>query len=179
LNDISAGTIPRGGTAITSAIECAMRSYGGGLKKNKILIMITDGEDHEGDPAKAAQRAARDGITIFTIGIGTTEGELIPFTDDKGVKGFLKDKSGNVVKSRLDELMLQKIALATGGSYVRSSAVEFGLDLIYKEKLVQFEKREQESRMKKLYVDRFQIPLTIALIFLLLDTILSDRRKAI
>ncbi|MDD5439867.1 MAG: VWA domain-containing protein, partial [Candidatus Omnitrophica bacterium] len=59
LNDISAGTIPRGGTAITIAIECAMRSYGGGLKKNKILIMITDGEDHEGDPAKAAQRAAR------------------------------------------------------------------------------------------------------------------------
>ncbi|MCM8782558.1 MAG: VWA domain-containing protein, partial [Candidatus Omnitrophica bacterium] len=128
-------TIPKGGTSISSAIRQAIESYEGGLKKYKVLIIITDGEDHEGDPLKAAEVAQKEGIKIFCIGIGTNEGELIPVTDENGNKAFLKDRNGAVVKSRLDEALLQKIALATGGSYVRASAKEFGLDLIYKEKL--------------------------------------------
>lgn len=171
-------TIPKGGTSISSAIRQAIKSYEGGLKKYKALIIITDGEDHEGDPVKAAELAQKEGIKIFCIGIGTNEGELIPITDEIGNKAFLKDRSGAVVKSRLDEAALQKIALATGGSYVRASAKEFGLDLIYKEKLSKMEKRELETKMAKQYEERFQIPLAIGFLLLAVEFLLSDSRPA-
>lgn len=170
-------TIPKGGTSISSAIRQAMESYEGGLKKYKVLIIITDGEDHEGDPVKAAELAQKEGIKIFCIGIGTSGGELIPVTDESGNKAFLKDRSGAVVKSRLDEATLQKIALTTGSSYVRASSKEFGLDLIYKEKLSEMEKRELETKMAKQYEERFQIPLGIAFLLLAAEFLLSDRRK--
>lgn len=169
-------TIPKGGTSISSAIRQAMEICEGGLKKYKVLIIITDGEDHTGDPLKAAESAKDTGIKIFCIGIGTNEGELIPVIDESGNKAFLKDGSGAVVKSRLDEAMLQKVALATGGSYVRAGAKEFGLDLIYKEKLSGMEKRELESKMAKQYEERFQIPLAIAFLLLTAEFVLSDRR---
>ncbi len=171
-------TIPKGGTSISSAIREAIKSYEGGLKKYKVLIIITDGEDHEGDPVKAAELAQKEGIKIFCIGIGTNEGELIPVADESGNKGYLKDRSGAVVKSRLDETTLQKIALTTGGSYVRASSREFGLDLIYKEKLSEMEKRELESKMAKQYEERFQIPLALAFLLLAAEFIISDRRRA-
>jgi Ca-activated chloride channel family protein len=169
-------TIPKGGTSISSAIRQAIESYEGRLKKYKVLIIITDGEDHEGDPVKAAEFAQKDGIKIFCIGIGTGEGELIPVTDESGNKVFLKDRSGAVVKSRLDEAVLQKIALATGGSYVRASPKEFGLDLIYKEKLSGMEKRELETKMAKQYEERFQIPLAIAFLLLAAEFLISERK---
>lgn len=171
-------TIPKGGTSISSAIREAIKSYEGGLKKYRVLIIITDGEDHEGDPVKAAELAQKEGIKIFCIGIGTNEGELIPVADESGNKGYLKDRSGAVVKSRLDETTLQKIALTTGGSYVRASSREFGLDLIYKEKLSEMEKRELESKMAKQYEERFQIPLALAFLLLAAEFIISDRRRA-
>jgi len=137
---LDTNTIPKGGTSISSAIEEAIKSYEGGLKKYKVLIIITDGEDHEGDPLKMAELAQKEGIKIFCIGIGTKEGELIPVIDESGNKSFLKDRNGAVVKTRLDETTLQKIALATGGSYVRASNREFGLDLIYKENWLRWKK---------------------------------------
>lgn len=178
VESLNSDTIPRGGTSISSAIRQAMESYEGGLKKYKALIIITDGEDHEGNSAEAAESAQKEGIKIFCIGIGTNEGELIPVADESGNKVFLKDKSGAVVKSRLDEAALQKIALATGGSYVRASAREFGLDLIYKEKLSEMEKRELESKMSKQHEERFQIPLLAAFLLLTIEFLLSDRKKA-
>jgi len=177
VESLDINTIPKSGTSISSAIRQALESYEGGLKKYKVLIIITDGEDHEGDPVKAAESAKDTGIKIFCIGIGTNEGELIPVTDENGNKAFLKDKSGAVVKSRLDEAVLQKIALTTGGSYVRASAKEFGLDLIYREKLSEMEKRELESKMAKQYEERFQIPLAIAFLLLAAEFLLSDRRR--
>lgn len=176
VESLDINTIPRGGTSISSAIRQAIESYEGGLKKYKALIIITDGEDHEGDPVKAAEAAQKEGIKIFCIGIGTNDGELIPVTDENGNKAFLKDRSGAVVKSRLDEVTLQKAALATGGSYVRASAKEFGLDLIYKEKLSEMEKRELESKMAKQNEERFQIPLAIAFLFLITEFLISDRK---
>lgn len=174
---LDANTIPKGGTSISGAIRKALDSYEGGLKKYKVLIIITDGEDHEGDPIKAAELAKEEGVKIFCIGIGTNEGELIPITDEKGNKSFLKDKSGNVVKSRLDETALQKIALTTGGSYVRATSKEFGLDLIYKEKLSDMEKRELESKMAKQYEERFQIPLFLAFLLLAGEILVSERKR--
>ena len=177
LEDLTSGTIPRGGTSISRAIEVGLKSFEGGLKKYKILVIITDGEDHEGNPLMAAKLAKDDGVKIFCIGIGTKEGELIDYVDEYGKRGFLKDKNGNVVKSRLNEEVLQKIALNTGGSYVRSSGAEFGLDFIYEEKLAPLEKREIKAEMSKLFHERFQLPLLLALILLLIEPFISDRKE--
>lgn len=176
VESLDTNIIPKGGTSIASAIREALVSYEGGLKKYKVLILITDGENHTGDPLKAAELAKKEGIKIFCIGIGTSNGELIPIIDESNSKAFLKDNTGAVVKSRLDESTLQKIALATGGSYVRANSKEFGLNLIYNEKLSSMEKRELESKMAKQYEERFQIPLLLAFLLLILEFIISDRK---
>jgi len=172
---LDVNTIPRGGTSISSAILEALKSYEGGLRKYKVLVIITDGEEHEGDSLKAAQQAKQEGVKIFCIGIGTSDGELIPIIDEKGAKSFLKDDEGRVVKSRLNEGVLQKIALTTGGSYVRASSREFGLNLIYREKLANMEKRELETKVAKQYEERFQWPLFLAFLILALDLLISER----
>ena len=176
LKDLEVGAIPREGTSLSSAIVEAITTFKDQQAKNKILILITDGEDHEGNAMVVAQQAKKEGITIFCIGIGTKEGELIPYTDQNGKKGFLKDLQGNVVNSKLDETTLQKIALITGGSYVKATPTEFGLDVIYKEKLSKFEKRDIESKMKKNYMERFQIPLALAFILLLFEPLIGDKK---
>lgn len=177
LNDLDTHTIPRGGTSISSAIKEAIKTYKGGEKKYKILVLITDGEDHEGDAIKVAEQAKKEGIKIFCIGIGTKEGELIPIMDESGHRVFLKDRRGNFVKTRLDEVTLQKIALTTGGSYVHATGAEFGLDLIYKQKLSKMEKRELKSKMAKHYEERFQIPLALSLLLLFLEPLIGERKK--
>ncbi len=177
LDALDVNTIPRGGTSITSAVRMALDSYEGGMKKYKILVIITDGEDNEGNPVEWAEKAKEKGIKIFTIGIGTKEGELIPVTDESGSRIFLRDRKGNVVKTRLDETTLQKIALATGASYVKATGAEFGLDLIYEKKLSGMEKREIKNRMIKKYKERFRIPLTLALLLLVLEPFIRERRK--
>lgn len=177
LDDLGTTTIPRGGTSITSAIKVAMDTYEGGDKKYKVLVIITDGEDHEGDPVKLAEEAKKEGIKIYCIGIGTTEGELIQLVDRNGKRSFLKDREGNIVKSRLNERVLQGIALSTGGMYVRSSGADFGLELIYDERLSRMEKRDIKVQMSKFYHERFQIPLALALLLLLIEPLISDRRR--
>jgi Ca-activated chloride channel family protein len=179
LDSLNVNTIPKGGTSLTGAIKTAFESYEGGVKKYKTLvIIITDGEDHEGNAAELAEKAKEKGIKIFTIGIGTKEGELIPVSDKNGNVSYLKDRKGNVVKTRLDERTLQQIALNTGGSYVKATRTEFGLDLIYEEKLSKMEKREVENKMVKKYEERFQIPLGFALILLCLEPFIRERKKS-
>ncbi len=176
LNSLSVNTIPRPGTSISSAIQQALKGYRGGFNKYKVLILITDGEDHEGGPIEAAKEAGKEGVKIFCIGIGTPQGDLIPVTDAQGNKTYLKDKDGNVVKTKLDETTLQKIALITGGSYVRSGATEFGLNLIYKNKISKMQKRKIKSKMAKQYEERFQLPLFIAFLLLLGEFFISEHR---
>ncbi|MDD2703415.1 MAG: VWA domain-containing protein [Candidatus Omnitrophica bacterium] len=176
LDDTGINTIPKGGTSITSAIKEALRSYEGGRKKYKVLILITDGEDHEGAPLQAAEEAKKEGISIFCIGIGTEEGELIPVVDESGQKVFLKDGQGAVVKSRLDENSLQKIALETGGVYVRASNAEFGLDLIYRERISRMEKRDLQAKMNKQYEERFRVFLWPALLLLVIEPFINDKK---
>ena len=177
LDNTNMDAIPKGGTSITSAIKEALRSYEGGQKKYKVLIVITDGEDHEGDPVQIAEEAKKEGISIFCIGIGTREGDLIPIVDETGQKAYLKDSQGNVVKSHLDEVTLQKIALTTGGVYVRATNLEFGLDLIYRDRIVKMEKRELQSKMNKHYEERFQIFLWLALFLLVIESFISDKKE--
>lgn len=176
LDDIDTNAIPKGGTSISSAIKEALRGFQGAAKKYRVLIIISDGEDHEGDAERMAKEAAKEGIRIYCVGIGSPEGELITITDSGGNKGFLKDKEGRVVKSKLNESLLERIALATGGSYVRARLTEFGLDVLYNERISKMEKREIESKNKKRYYERFQIPLAIALILLVLEPFISERK---
>ena len=117
------------------------------------------------------------GIKIYCVGIGTKEGELIQMVDEAGEGSFVKDSDGNFVKSRLNEALLQQVALLTGGVYVRASGAEFGLDLIYHQELARLERREIEGHKEKRYYDRFQFPLAIAFSLLLLETCMTSRKK--
>ncbi len=179
LDALDVNIIPKGGTSLTSAIKAAIQSYEGGIKKHKVLVIITDGEDHEGSALKLAQEAKDLGIKIFTIGIGTKDGELIPVVDSAGNRTYLKDRKGNVVKTRLDESVLQEIALTTGGSYVKATSTKFGLVTIYEEKLAGLEKEETENKMVKKFHDRFQIPLLLALLLLCIEAFVRERRITI
>lgn len=175
LQDVSVNLLPRGGTSLTDAIKQAIVVFKDIPGKNKILIVITDGENHEGDPLKMAQDAKDAGIAIYCIGIGTLEGDLIPFTDNEGKRAFLKDIQGNVVKSRMNETLLKKISLITGASYIRATSIDFGLLRIYDEKVSKLEKVELKSKRIKVYEDRFQIFLSLALICLILEFFIDEK----
>lgn len=177
LQSMDTDTIPRGGTSLDSAIREALEAFESGMKKYKVLVIITDGEAHEGDALQAAEEARKEGVIIHCIGVGTAEGELIPVIGADGQRAYLKDAQGNVVKSRLDERLLQRIALATGGSYVRTTAREFGLEALYREKISQMEKRDLEGSMARRFHERFQIPLGIALLLLFIEPLISETRK--
>lgn len=177
LKPINVNTMPRGGTSMAGAMKEAVEVFKGNPCKDKILIIITDGENLEGDPLCVAQDAKKAGIIIYCIGVGTTQGDLIPVIDQEGKKSFLKDKEGHVVKSRLDEKLLENIALMTGGGYVHSVPTEFGLVKIYDDKIKKFEKGEFKNKKIKIYEDRFQIFLGLALICLILEFFIDEKVK--
>jgi len=178
LEDIDTRSIPLGGTNLSEAINEAVREYDEVESKHKAVIILTDGENLQGDPLSAARAAKEKGVRIYCVGIGTREGELIRIRQPSGQQEFLKDEAGNFVKSRLNENLLQEIALTTGGAYVRAAGAEFGLGLIYEQELSRLERREIESQMEKRYHERFQIPLAVAFLFLILEgTYPLGRRK--
>lgn len=177
LNDLDVDAVPRGGTNIAKAVEAALKSFEDIPSRYQSVIIVTDGDNLEGDPLAMAKKAGEKGVKIFTIGIGTREGELIQVLNSEGEKEFLKDARGNFVKSRLNERLLQEIALTTGGIYVRAGGTQFGLDLIYERELAKLEKREIEAKRRKKYFERFQIPLALAFLFLMIETCLTTRRK--
>lgn len=169
LEDLDTDSIPLGGTNISAAVGEAIRGYDEVESKHKAVVILTDGENLQGDPLAAARAAKEKGVRIYCVGIGTREGELIRIARPSGEQEFLKDETGNFVKSRLNEKLLQEIALSTGGAYVRASGAEFGLDLIYEQELSKLERREIESQMEKRYHERFQFPLAAAFLFLVLE----------
>jgi Ca-activated chloride channel homolog len=175
LNAIGPDMVPKQGTAIGAAIDLGMRSFSPGEGKSKAMIIITDGENHEDDPVSKAAEAAKAGIVIHTIGIGSADGVPVPMTVN-GRKEFLKDIDGNTVVSKLDEDLLKKIAIATGGSYVRASNSSIGLDQIFGE-IRRMKKQEMESKMYTEYNDQFQIFAAISIIFLLLEFIIMERKN--
>src|ERR1051326_4893663 len=118
INDLNTKTIPEGGTNISSAITLATQSFGKSAMGNRALVIFTDGEELSGDAVKTAKAAADAGVRIFTIGVGTPQGSLIPITGDDGETSFVKDSAGAVVKSKLDDKRLREIAEATGGFYL-------------------------------------------------------------
>ena len=176
LTALDTNTIPQGGTDLASAIYEAHAAFTNDAN-HKILILMTDGEDLEGNALSAAQEAKAKGMTIYTVGVGTPGGELIPIeTQGKGVS-FVKDETGRMVKSRLDEKTLKDIAEATGGAYEPLGRQAQGLETIYSRKLSLVPKHELAERMQKVPINRFEWPLALAFVLLLIEFILSDRRR--
>lgn len=172
LRAVDVGIIPRGGTAIGRAIDASLAAFEARQSKYEAIILITDGEDHEGDVKAATERAAAAGVKIFTVGIGTPEGELLPV--DSG--SFVKDRRGQVVKSRLDEETLKEIALGTGGAYVHGLGPRLGLDEVFRDHIATMERREVASSIERRNEERFQIPLALALLLLAVELLLPRRR---
>ena len=177
LDDLSVNTIPRGGTSISSAIREAITVFRGQQKKYKTFILITDGDDLEGDPLKAAKEAASEGIKIYCVGVGTQEGSLIPGVDESGSRSWVADKGGNVVKSQLNEELLKNIAISTGGSYVRATQSDSGLVLLYDKSISKLEKKDIEGKMNKQYQERFQYFLGLALLLLMVEPFISENKR--
>lgn len=169
--------IPVPGTAIGKAIEKAIQSFVATERKHKVMIIITDGEDTTEDPMKMAELAEKEGIVIYTVGIGSPQGVPIPLYDNSGKQsGFKKDRQGNVVTSKLDQLTLEKIALQTSGKYYNATSSEEELGKIY-EKIGEMEKKELSSKIFSQYEDRFQYFLALGLLFLVMDIILPERKN--
>jgi Ca-activated chloride channel family protein len=168
--------IPRGGTDIASAIHEAEAALEGKGNNERILVLLTDGEDLEGSALEAARAAAKNGLRIFTVGIGSANGELIPLVDEKGGTEFVKDASGQFVKSHLDETMLKQIAEATGAMYQPLGQQAQGLETIYQKGLAKYTRHELASRMTKVYIERFHWPLALGLLCLVLEPLIGIRR---
>jgi Ca-activated chloride channel family protein len=173
LSAVEPGAIPKPGTALGEAIKLGVRAMETQPDRAKVLVVMTDGEDHGSGLPEAAREAAQAGIRIYTIGFGSTAGEPIPLPPDEG-GGYKRDKEGRVVMSRLGETALVDIADATGGRYFRATSGERELVAI-EEDISRMEQGELESRMLAYYQERFQFPLAFALGIILLESFLPER----
>ncbi len=177
LDAIDTSTIPRGGTDISSAIQEAQAALGQESKNRKILVIVTDGEDLEAKGIDAARAAAKDGLTIHTVGVGSPAGGLIPVPGSSGGTDFVKDASGQFVKSHLDESTLKQIAEATGGLYEQLGQQGQGLQALYDDALSKLPKQDLASRSQRVYNERFQWPLAAGLACLFASLLIGTRRR--
>ena len=175
LDDLYAGVIPRGGTAIEQALRTAIAAFPADGAADRVVLLVTDGEDHEGDPLALLPELKEKNIRVYTIGIGTLEGEMVPAGDGQGA--YFKDRQGQIVKTALREDALQKLALGTGGTYVRSAPGDTGLERVFNESINSLKRSEQETRAAKIYEERFVWPIAAAIFLLAWEALLSDRRK--
>ena len=175
LDDLRVGEIERPGTDIGSVIGRASKSFQSAGGAHRAIVLISDGEDLEGKGLQAARRAKEAGIKIFCVGIGTATGAPIPVMDAQGRKGFLKDRQGKTVVTKLGGDSLQKIAIQTGGAYLQVGGGPFQLASFYKNHIWKMEKRDLGETRKKVYENRFQWPLSVALLLLVLGFIMEDR----
>ncbi len=175
LSSINTNIVSKQGTAIGSAIDLAMNSFTPESDMEKALIVITDGENHEDDAIKAAELAHEKGIAIHTIGMGSPQGAPIPIQKDYGQTIFQQDGDGNTVISKLDQKTLQDIATAGGGVFIRANNTQTGLNKLF-ERINKMEKKEMEEKIYTEFEHRFQYLLGIALLFILLDIFILERK---
>jgi len=167
LDTLDVGTVPIPGTVIGDAIRTAIKGLKAGEGQNRVLILLTDGEDHHSDPQGAAEEAAKVGLKIYPIGIGSAEGEPIPIFDDQGNRtGYKRDKKGEVVLSRMDEAALIDLAHITDGQYFRADQAGDEVDELSR-RLDQLQQGDQKTRLFDRFENRYQWPLAMGLILLL------------
>ena len=166
--------IPQGGTALAEAIDTGLTAFKEG-ENFKVLVIFTDGEDNDENALEAAQAAAKEGMKIFTIGIGTAEGELLRVKDAKGRTDYIRDNQGNVVKSRLNESLLQQIAGATDGGFYLPMRGAKTIDTLYEKGLAPLPKSEGQEKLIKRMHERYHWPLAIAIGLLLVEVLMPER----
>ncbi len=177
LDALDTNTIPRGGTDIAAAIRESAAVFKTRTAADKILVLITDGEDLGGEGISAAQSVAKTGVRIFTVGVGNATGELVPVPSENGSTDFARDENGQLVKSHLDDVTLKKIAEATGGMYQPLGAQGEGLTIMYEQGLAKFTRQDLSSRQTKVPLEKFYWPLLAALACFVSEWLIGNRRK--
>jgi Ca-activated chloride channel family protein len=177
LQALEAGIIPVAGTDIESAIRVAEQAFASEPDHQKLLVLLTDGEDLSGSAVAAARKAAEGKLAIHTIGIGTAEGSTIPVRTERGGTGLLRGPDGEIVRSRLDEGTLRQIAEVSGGTYRALGASGQGLQELHRDVLAKLQKQTLASSTKRVFHERFQWPLGIALALLLIEWLVHERRR--
>ena len=173
LNHAGPNAISRQGTVIAEAIDTAMIAFSYERESQKVIVIMTDGENHEDDPVTAAKRAAAEGVVIYTVGFGSPDGGPIPEYDEGGnVTGLRRDEQGRTVVSRIDEVALQQIAESGGGRYFR--AVESGAIAELAEEIGSFQDEALQSEFSQRRVERFQLFLLAGALFLVIAEVMTD-----
>jgi Ca-activated chloride channel family protein len=173
---LDVNTIPQGGTAIAEAIDTALTAFKEG-ENYKVLVLFTDGEDHDSGALEAAQKAAKEGLRIFTIGVGTAEGELLRVKDAQGNSDYIRDEQGNVVKSHLNETLLQQIASATEGGFYLPLRGAKTMDTLYEQGLAKLPKSQRQEKLIRRYHERYHWPLAAAIVLLLAEMLFPERKR--
>jgi len=177
VDNLGVSSISEGGTALADAIETALTAFKEG-ENYKVLVLMTDGEDHDSGALAEARKAAQAGMRIYTIGIGTPEGELLRIKDAQGRDDYVRDPDGNVVKSHLEERLLQEIAGATDGGFYLPLRGAGTINTLYDQGLAKLPKSEHQEKLVKQYHERYQWPLGLAIALLLAEILLPERRRA-
>lgn len=177
LQEIDTEIIPRGGTNLAEAIKAASDALGKGESDSRALIIFTDGEELEED-AVAIARANKDKFRIFTVGLGSAEGALIPVPNEKGGTEFIRDDKGQYVKSRLDERRLREVAEASGGFYVPLQQGPSEMTQIVRDGLGKMKETETDTRFSKEPIERYHWPLVASVACLVASLLLGERRRA-
>jgi Ca-activated chloride channel family protein len=173
---LDVNTIPQGGTALAEAIETAQTAFKE-RDNYKVLVLFTDGEDHDSGALEAAKKAAEAGLRIYTIGIGTPEGELLRVTDAQGHADYIRDEQGNVVKSHLNEDLLRQIASATEGGFYLPLRGAKTIDTLYEQGLAKLPKSQHEEKLIKQYHERYHWPLAAGMLLLLVELFFPERKR--
>lgn len=173
LANISPDFVTKQGTAIGKAIDLASKSFTQTEESAKVIVVISDGENHEGDAVNAAKLAAEKGIKIYTIGMGSTQGSLIP---KKNGSGFITDKNGNPVTTRMNPEMLNQIATAGNGKYFTASSNNVRLGDLYSE-LRKLEKAEIETQIYSEYDDQYAYFIALAILLLIIELLIMERKN--
>ncbi len=178
VESLDVNIIPQGGTALSEAIAAAKGAFKKDNDNHRVLVIFTDGEDHDGTALEAAKAAGKDGFRIFTVGVGTAGGELLRTVDVSGRSEFVKDADGNAVKSRLNETLLKDMAQGTGGFFMLLSGAST-MNVLYERGLAPLPKGEQASQRVQRPHERYQWLLAIALGLLLAEMLFPERGRPV
>lgn len=170
LGNISTESVPVQGTAMGDAINTCIRGFSAQSENSRAIVVITDGENHEDDPLSAAKQAAEMGISVYTIGVGSSQGQPIPMKD-----GLLKDSNGNIVVTKLDEATLKQVAQAGKGAYVHAGNDEFGLNPII-DNIRKLNDEEFNSIVFEEYDEQYMYFFAIALVLLVVQMLIGERK---
>lgn len=177
VSGVNTENISTQGTAVGAAIELGVQALPSGNQRSRAIIVISDGENHEDDAREAARMAREKGIYVHAIGIGSEAGAPIPVTFESGSKGYLTDENGTTVISRMNSAILSEVALDGGGKFVQASNSDVGLEALF-DHINSMQKAELGSKAFTDYEDRFQYFLGFALLVMLIELLLPERRSA-